>query len=215
MSIKSSLNPRFLHAIDIGSDNVDMVTMGSTVYILKADGLLDIYDARISRKTRRKSFVKLEGPPKNIFIDENRLYTSSERSGVLVYSLDKPLKPVLLTKFSINPPKFYNAVTSWDNKIVASVRDFENEVHILDKSDPENIKLIGSRQLEWIPKKIVASKNTIIVPEGVSGAELLWGANPAKMKVIGSIRSGIDVVKVWDSFIAMSFGDRLYIFSVP
>lgn len=214
-NIKNPYDPSFVSSLNLSVMSRDMVLSDGILYILAQNDTLYIVSARYPQKPRIIRHVKMEGTPGNMTISGNYLFIAAARDGIYVYDISNPLKPKAMDTFKPRRPRFYNAVSTYDNDLIASVRDFDNEIHIIDISDVQNMKLKTSIPLNWIPLEIASGQNTFLVPESEGGVEILWGRNPSKMKIVGSIEPSIDRAKMWATLIAMSYQNSLYLFSVP
>jgi len=215
LDITDPLNPIILSEFDLGGTSIDIESIGNTVFILSSDYSLNVIDSHNQKTPKTLKTLKVEGSPHNLAVDNSHLFISNAREGIFVYDIKNPDNPKLAAKFSSSPPRYYNTVTIWGDKLIASVRDFENEVHIIDVNDPLKMYSLGKSTLNWIPLEIAAYKNFFFIPEAEAGLEIVWAGDIKRGKVIGSIESEIDKVKIFDPLIMMNYQNRLYVFSVP
>ena len=207
--------PQVLHEIDLGTTSIDMEYYGKVLYILGSNSSLFIVETFDSKKPKILKAINMEGSPKNMAVAGGHLFIANGRDGISVFTLKEPLSPKYLTKFVPYPPRYYNAIAKLGNRLAVSVRDFENELHVMDFANPLKIDLETKLPLNWIPLEVTASGNTLIIPESEAGVEIFQGIDPKRMRKVGTIESEIERVKTDSHLIMMSYQDHLYIFAAP
>ena len=215
MSIKNPIDPVFISNLDLNSSLTDMQCAGSTIYGLTENNELMVIDASNPKRARKARVVKIEGEPKNLGLSSDYLLVADANKGISVYNIKNPTGPGFITSFQPRPARYYNAISVQENKIVASVRDFENQIHIIDFSNPLKMTTLSKISLNWIPLETAATQDVIFVPESEGGVEIFLGKDPLRMKLVGTIDPEINKIKTWPTLTAMSYFNKLYLFSIP
>lgn len=199
-------------AISLPFDPLDMEFYDETLIFLDENSL-HIMDAS-GLKPKIVRSLKTEGQFQNLAVSKGLLFASKGREGIWVYDISDPRNPVVKKKYAPEPKRYYSSVSTWDGKVIASVRDFENALQIIS-FESGDLYLRGTISLNWTPLDASASKNVLLVPESEAGMELILAINPSNMRMIGSLDSEIDKVKASNGLILASYHDSFYILSTP
>ncbi|MBI4650685.1 hypothetical protein HY745_05255 [Candidatus Desantisbacteria bacterium] len=184
VDISNNVNPMNINVLAKNSLTVDVACVGNYSYLVDhINGLVVVNTA--GPRLKIESEQKLSGKGMDIEINNNYAYIASGEKGLIIFSLENPIKPELVSKLFLKA-NAYNVSIVKDTAYVSCVDD---GVFIVNIKNPKNPVIIGSFKTNEKAYRTFADDKYAFVADYNAGLYIADISKSNNVKKISSINT--------------------------